>query len=732
MVRKMLKRCLGAIVFVAGATSPAAGQPQLPPDSNVALRLSIVGAERPFRIGEAIPVELEFSTAVSERYQVNRASYDRSGRMEYERFTVSPSGGSEDPLAPRAVGMMGGLTSYEFLGAKPWSLRLHVNEWIRFTRPGTYQLTITSRRVEIKNPATVSGTSPVLVSGNTITLRIVRASPAWQTATLQKAVATLNQAAPPGPPSDAYYGARADALTSLRFLGTPSAIRELANRLRGNPIGSDDSICVMGLLSAPDKVVAREALEQAVDDPDRPVHDRLLDTLWRFDEAQNPSQWKEAQQRALERLVRALPRKRGSAVPISLMTAANGAWNFMPIPASTTNTLTQQLIARFGELPVQQQNFLLEYRWDKIGGPALLPLLQRYAGANTQIDRNGRDEYDRQQLAATALRRWFELDPAGARPAILAEISRADPRFGARTLGLLPDAALPTVDVPLAERFAQNPSARGASLIARYATDAVIGSVVTTLDMHLGRWACDIQAPLLAYVLRVNRVLAQPRIEKALASRESTGCYGELLTSIADIYYDPILEDLARASLNDPAPRVRTSSIRLLGRFGSPVMEAVLSERYSTWIEDWTGRELEVTPAFAEGGAQRDAINEGANLLHALITATSWLTDRDELLTLRSLTRVPRLRQELEFALNAWSELTITVNTRPGSTSIDGGVAQYEFDSLQTLEKKLSQFPAGTRFVLRVSGQDTQTVRPAEEAVSTFLRARGMIVVAPQ
>jgi hypothetical protein len=231
----------------------------------------------------------------------------------------------------------------------------------------------------------------------------------------------------------------------------------------------------------------------------------------------------------------------------------------------------------------------------------------------------------------------------------------------------LPDAVLPSVDIQLAERFAQSPSARDASLIARYATGAVLDSVLATLDPRLGMWACDVQAPILAYVLRVNRVLARPRIERALASRESTGCYGELLMAIADVHYDPILEDLARSSLDDPAPRVRTSSIRLLGRSGSPAMEAVLSERYSKWIENWTGRELEVTPAFAERGTQQDAINEGANLLQALTTATSWVTGQDKLLKLLSITRVPRLRRYLEFELNAWRELTITVNTRPGS-----------------------------------------------------------------
>lgn len=732
VIRQMLTRCLGGIVFVAGATSAAVAQPQPqpPPDPNVVLRVSIVGGNRPFRIGETIPLELEFSSAVSERYQVNAATYDRSGRMEYERFTVSPSGGSVDPLIARG-GPGGGITSFLFLNPKPWSLRLNLNEWIRFTGPGTYQLTVTSRRIEIKNPSSVTGTSAVLVSGNPIALRIVRATPAWQTVTLRNAVATLNQPAPAGPPSDAYYRARSDALTSLRFLGSPAAIRELANRLRGEPIGGGDSICIMGLLSAPDPVVAREALEQAVDDPDRPVHDRLLETLWSLGEAQNPTEWMEARQQALERLVRALPRKHGGAVAISLMTAANAAWNFVPLPERTTKTLAEQLIARFDQLPVQQQNFLLESRWDRIGGPALLPLLQRYAATNTQINRNGRDEYDEQRLAATALRRWYEIDPPGARPAILSEISRPNPRFDARTLGLLPDAVLPSVDLQLAEHFAQGPSDRGASLIARYATSAVLDSVVATFDPRLGGWACAVQAPILAYVLRVDPVLARPRIEKALSARKATGCYGELLTSIADIHYDPILEDLARRSLDDPEPRVRTTSIRLLGRFGSPAMESVLMERYSAWIEKWAERESELNPTFADSRAQQDAINEGSYLLGALTTAMSWLTDESKLKSLLSVTRSPRLRQQLEFSLNSWRTLRITLNTVPASARIDVSVAQYELHSMQDLHKKLEQFPVGTRFELR-SGPDTPAVRAAVEAVGAFLRDRGMTVVGPQ
>jgi len=66
---------------------------------------------------------------------VNMAQYDRSGRMNYEHFDVSPAGGTVDPL-PTHIGSLGGLTNYRFLTSDPWTIKLNLNEWIRFTRPG--------------------------------------------------------------------------------------------------------------------------------------------------------------------------------------------------------------------------------------------------------------------------------------------------------------------------------------------------------------------------------------------------------------------------------------------------------------------------------------------------------------------------------------------------------------------------------------------------------------------
>jgi hypothetical protein len=74
-------------------------------DRNVTVQLSIASDRTEFHIGETISLHLAFSSAAKNRYQINMAQYDRSGRMNYEQFNLSPSGGAVDPLAGHLGGM---------------------------------------------------------------------------------------------------------------------------------------------------------------------------------------------------------------------------------------------------------------------------------------------------------------------------------------------------------------------------------------------------------------------------------------------------------------------------------------------------------------------------------------------------------------------------------------------------------------------------------------------------
>lgn len=162
------------LLFASSGLCCAQSSGPAPP--SVALRLSLATDQAEFHIGETIPIQLSFSASVRNRYQINMAQYDRSGRMEYERFILVPASGAVDPLAGRAGGVGGGLTGFKFLDDEPWTITLNLNEWLRFTQPGNYRLTVESQRVGVKDSSNPFGTSPVSVRSNEIALRIIPAT----------------------------------------------------------------------------------------------------------------------------------------------------------------------------------------------------------------------------------------------------------------------------------------------------------------------------------------------------------------------------------------------------------------------------------------------------------------------------------------------------------------------------------------------------------------------------
>jgi len=719
--------------------------PPSPPevDQNVTFQLSIASDRTEFYLGETIPLHLAFSSTVKNHYQINTAQYDRSGRMSYEQFNLSPADGAVDPLAGHLSGVGGGISSFDFLTPAPWSITLNLNEWLRFTEPGEYRLSVTSHRVNVKDSSNPFGLSSVPIRSNEITFKIIPATPEWQKQVLTSAAAVLNQP-PPSKPEEREKdaSARRKALESLRFLGTPDATAELARRFRGEENGGLDYICMLGLISSPDPGVARRALEHELEEPEHPISDNFFYALQTLTGgAGAPDQdWRSDRRQVLESLVSALPAKRGMALTVSLTTAVNQAWNGVELPEQTTKALSEQMVSLFDQLPPDGQALLLTYRWDKIASPNMIPILRRVAENYQEFPQmREMNAYGSLDLSASALQRWFELDPIGARPAILREITRPRPRYGARVLGILPDKTLPEADFALAEHLTAGTDFDGlanvVSLIARYSTEAILPQVTAKLDPELGKWACAIQDPLLAYMLRVNPALARPRIEEAVAARgkEFSACNHGLFQSIAEIHYDPALGEIGIHSLDDPDPQVAMTAATMLGRYGSPAAESALRERFAAWSAAWTGREAELDLTFAESsGDLAYQLGLGENLVQAIATAKSWLTDESSLRRLSELTRVKRVRDELDSYLKTWENhpLIISFHNNPAPSGLEARLVQYEFHSVDEMESKLRQFPSGTKFVLMTPSHDPEADEHTLAELSSFLNSHGMIVAA--
>jgi hypothetical protein len=363
----------------------------------------------------------------------------------------------------------------------------------------------------------------------------------------------------------------------------------------------------------------------------------------------------------------------------------------------------------------------------------LLPLLKRYAETDfSKVSRE--DRYDVRRRTIWALRRWFELDPASARPVVINEIMRPNPRFGGRELDFLPDAILPEADKHLVDHLAAaedfDNAMNIALLIGRYATGTIVEQVIEQLDRHLGKAACDTQNPLLAYALRIDPKLARPRIEKAIAVRGKafSGCYRRIFSEISAIHYDPLLEEIAIRALDDSDADVVIDAAEMLGRFGSPAAESALWRRYESWCKRWAGHESELNVAWIKNvvGGKADQVRLGRSLFEALVKGQAWLTDQTKLQRLAGITKLPIIPQEIDRYLKAWNEKPLTLSIYSCAPRFDAHLVQYQFRSMDALKEKLKQFPEGTEFVLSPSFDEADRKCVAE--IRDFLTDHEMSV----
>lgn len=734
----------GALFLLACATTALAQWPEETPappvDPKIDFKVSVVGKRNEFHIGEIIPIKLSFSSRLKKRrYQVNQASYDRSGRMNYERFSITPAEGALDPMAEyfaNGLFMGGGLTNHEFLKPKAWTINLDLNEWVRFTKPGEYKLTVTSTRVKVVDSSKPYGTAPVAAVSNEVTLKILPRDPQWEKRAYEEAVATLSN---PSAATEDTLGRsqRLRALEILRFLGTEDATRELANQLRSEAWSRGDFVCYIGLVTSPHRAVGLEALKERLVEPDRPIDDSIIDTLVRLERgnSQDEAASKASERKVLEELARALPAKRGAAVPVSLYSLLNYFWvrgGKDLLPKETVDPLVDQLIPFFERLTKEQQVSLLRNRWDYIKTPALLPLLKRYSQQDFS-DVPASEYGNAMRIPGVALRRWFELEPASARLAIIKEISQPKPRFDVDELSMLPDETLPEVEQLLIDHLRGDrefqSGSKLASLIARYATRAILPQVLQELDANIGKWACEIQNPLLGYILTFDPESARPRIEKAVAVQRKNSMTCSVLCGIALIHYDPLLEELAIRALDDPRRDVG-DAIGLLGGYGSSAAEDILWRHYEKWCQRWAGREGQLNSQAVYGDPQTTSdLDVGRSFVRNIVEGKSWLTDESKLRRLAAMSKVPTIQYQLELYLERWHSLPLALTIHSCTPKLSpwiAQIAQYEIKSFEDLKERLGQFPRGTKF--EVSLPRNKTDRTCIDDLRAFLADHGFSV----
>jgi hypothetical protein len=697
-------------------TSPIIAQsnriPEERPNSGVQLILS--SSQTKYYLGEVIRLDLAFSSTAPKRYQINLARYDRSGRMNYEEFVVEPKEATQDPLqlyfSSIAGFLGGGLTGFEFLTLFPSVIHLNLNEWVRFERPGTYRVYVVSRRVSDSNASSQPTGEPTEIKSNWIEVSIVPPDPSWQQQELTKIRQVLQSGTAPNPVASDEV--RQAAITQLRYLGTEAAARELAKNLRGED-NHPDFECMFGLIGSPRRDAGLEEMNRLFDSPDFPITQMFITTMSIL--PLNPTEAPQALRTEMEqnrkelneRLINVLPHKQGKALAVTLDTVLSGLDT--KTSAEIPKQLIPELIGTFSSLSINQKFDWLEYRWDAVKDARWVPTLQTTALQYKDYpELRAMDAYQSLQLTGAALTRWYELDSAGAREAVMNEIIRPKPRYGANILGLLPDKTLPDAQRQLAQHFlaTSNYEIEGniASLLFRYADSDVLSDVLGKVTENVGKWACDPQSKMLAYILRVDPEAAEPLIERAIAARgpQSNACRHSIFTEIGALQSDAVLEHLAVKSLNDQDPEVSNNAAVYLGDFGSASAEQPLWDRYEVWARGWSGRDKELR--FVYGGENPNVWQSalGEDLARALASGFGWLSDESKLRRIEAMAVGPNATQTVQNALKAWLERPVTIRCTPTGFSprpLSCNVAQYELHSTKALETKIGQFPHGTKFV---------------------------------
>jgi hypothetical protein len=198
----------------------AAARAQQPDSATFAIRFSQPSTQ--FHVGETIPIDLLFSSSLPDTFGMSTRSYDRSGRLDEEKFHVTPQG--RDPLhlyydgSAIFGGGLGGVT----LTNEPHVLHEDLNEWVALDHPGHYTLYVTTGRVFMQQEDSRNG--PIELRSNFLDFDVVAADPAWLQQSLYTAQSILDNPSSTGEEKIA-------ALRTLRFLDSPASVRELIRQL---------------------------------------------------------------------------------------------------------------------------------------------------------------------------------------------------------------------------------------------------------------------------------------------------------------------------------------------------------------------------------------------------------------------------------------------------------------------------------------------------------------------
>jgi hypothetical protein len=562
------------------------------PAPSFSVRLS--SGRSTYALGERIPLDLEFGGQADDDFYWSTETYDRSGRMGAETYEVTPGDGFEDPLDDYFNGGLfgipgGGLRGTRALDGSSFRIHVDLNEWVRFTKPGRYELTVSSRRL-----ARYSGQPSPVVSATPVQIVIVRAAEGWAEREVEQAVSALEQGS----------GGRGKESTQiLRHLGTKGAARALVKHYAALDVQASFDL-LAALVASPHRALIVEAMEARIDagdplPPDFIERVSYLKGLLEMPRGTGDYPTRSARHGALQKEYAArwmaASTKRGwteagLGAALSRLNAELGGEAASGI-ADLLGLHPVEAAKAFLALPSAQQSYLLEHQWPWLDRPWIRPALEAlYAG---WIGEPGGPA----PAGDIALRRIFEVDPGTGRRLVLEEIVTGRRRIGFDALALLADETLPEIDASLRQRFERRLGearvdytnrATTAWLMWRYGSSGLLAFVAAALAGPID--ACAVRAPLVAYLLKhePEAGLRQLRPGPGAASAACT------FTDLAPRVWDEPVEAAAIQHLAGEDIDEVADIAQILGRHGSAKVRDPLLDRMTRWAAEWRGRSREL------------------------------------------------------------------------------------------------------------------------------------------
>ena len=361
--------------------------PQLRAQDTLRCDLRCTRQPAQFRAGEAIELELAFRASVPNRYLPDRRwlyyrGRDRrayTARMQQTNFAIQPRANTHDPLRlfldspfamPREV--FSDDSTPEPLGQAPKVVRIVLNEWVAFDRPGTYRLSIAHVPYYDRTANTASE-----VSSNAVELEILPADEVWQNAELPRLLRELAE----WKPSAAHPGDVPAAATGIRHLQTEAAAREMARRIRDDDLVAGREFAD-GLIASPNWKAGLDEMRRLLRDPGFPVPfyyftDTLAILEWasRRDSGGGRDSAEKLKTEAMVAVIAGLPFKVEKAAEITehtIDTAIEYA------PPGAREALVGELIRVFESLPTSRQlGWLASNHWENLRSVRWVPVLRR-------------------------------------------------------------------------------------------------------------------------------------------------------------------------------------------------------------------------------------------------------------------------------------------------------------------------------------------------------------------